>query len=322
MAEHLLIPKRLTRALPWLRQVAWRIEARFIRAIVWLLRQLSPERSVALAMRVMHLIGPLMPMYDKVGRNFAVAFPSLGTAERKQLQRGVFAYLGAAIAELVSIERLWEQREQRLEFVADPAIRGIEADAPPMVLVTAHVGAWQLTNFIAAHYGFALTSLYAPESNPLLAGITFGLRDALPCNWISRDGGVKRLIGELRDGRSVGLACDTRLDQGEAVDFFGQAALTNTVPARLALRQGCELVPVHVMRLPGARYRITMEAPIVARDPAASDSAKALDMSTQMNARFESWIRATPGEWMCLARRFPKNLDKAARDRARGGTHQ
>jgi KDO2-lipid IV(A) lauroyltransferase len=76
------------------------------------------------------------------------------------------------------------------------------------------------------------------------------------------------------------------------------------------------------MRLPGARYRITMEAPIVARDPAASDSEKALDMSTQMNARFESWIRTTPGEWMCLARRFPKDLDKAARDRARSGTHQ
>jgi KDO2-lipid IV(A) lauroyltransferase len=321
VAEHLLVPKRLTRAMPWLRRAAWHVEAWFVRSVVWLLRLLPPERSLALAMRVMRVIGPLMPMWDKVGRNFAVAFPHLDATRRRTLQRSVFAYLGAAIAELVSVEKLWQQRESRLEFVADPGIRGIGPDRPPMVIVTAHVGAWQLANFIAARYDFPLTSLYAPESNPLLGDISLRLRDALPCSWRSRDGGVKRLIEELRAGRSVGLACDTRLDQGEAVAFFGQPAMTNTVPARLALRQGCELVPVHVLRLPGARYRITMEAPIVARNPAASAAEQALDMSAQMNARFESWIRATPSEWMCLARRFPKELDKAARDQARAA-HQ
>ncbi len=321
MAEHLLIPKRLTRALPWLRRVAWHVEALFVRAIAWLLRQFAPERSIALAMRVMGLIGPLMPMWDNVGRNLAIVFPELDPAQRRQLQRGVFAHLGCAVAELVLIERLWQEREARMEFVADPAILGIGPGKPPMVLVTAHVGAWQLSNFIAARYNFALTSLYAPESNPLLADLTFRLRDQLPCTWISRDGGVKRLIEELRSGRSVGLACDTRLDQGEAVPFFGHPALTNTVPARLALRQGLQLVPVHVLRLPGARYRVTMEAPIVARNPEAQAPEQALDMTEQMNARFERWIRATPGEWMCLARRFPKELDKAARDQVRAA-HQ
>ncbi len=89
--------------------------------------------------------------------------------------------------------------------------------------------------------------------------------------------------------------------------------MTNTVPARLALKQDCELVPVRVERLGGARYRVTMGAPVRPRDATVPQAAQALDMSAQLNGLFEEWIRETPGEWMCLARRFPKELDKAAR---------
>ncbi len=60
-------------------------------------------------------------------------------------------------------------------------------------------------------------------------------------------------------------------------------------------------------------YRVTLEAPIAPRDTTLPQAAQALDMSQQLNDRFDRWIRATPGQWMCLARRFPKELDKSAR---------
>ena len=36
-------------------------------------------------------------------------------------------------------------------------------------------------------------------------------------------------------------------------------------------------------------------------------------MTAVLMARFETWVRDMPAQWMCLARRFPKELDKAAR---------
>jgi len=313
MAEHLLIPKRLARALPGLKRAAWWLEAAFIRGVIGLLRALSPERATALAMGVTRVLGPLLPMWDKVARNLAIAFPALPAGERARLRRRIFAHLGAAIAELAQSERIWAERERRLEFCADPSIRGLQEGGRPMVLVTAHVGAWQLSNLVGAHFGLPITSLYASESNPLIAAQVLQLRERLKVRWIPSTGGIRSLIMELRAGHSVGLACDTRLDQGEAVPYFGHAAMTNTVPARLALKQDCELVPVRVERLGGARYRVTMGAPVRPRDAGAAQAAQALDMSAQLNALFESWIRETPGEWMCLARRFPKELDKSAR---------
>lgn len=313
MAEHLFIPKRLARALPWLKGVAWRIEAWAVRAVIALLRSFSPERATVLAMRVMRLLAPLLPMWDKVARNLAIAFPDRSERERAGLRREIFANLGAAIAELVLSDRIWAERDRRLEFVADPAIHGLQPGGRPMVFVTAHVGAWQLANLVAARYGFTLSTLYAPESNPLFADIALRLRSQLPVRWLPNKGAVRRLVEELRAGHSVGMATDTKLEQGEPVPFFGQPAMTNTVPARLALKLDCEMVPVRVERLGGARYRVRLLAPLHARNPSAPADEQALDVSTQLNALFEQWIRETPGEWMCLARRFPKDIDKAAR---------
>ncbi len=278
MAEHLLIPKRLARALPGLKRAAWWLEAAFIRGVIGLLRALSPERATALAMGVTRVLGPLLPMWDKVARNLAIAFPALPAGERARLRRRIFAHLGAAIAELVQSERIWAERERRLEFRADPSIRGLQEGGRPMVLVTAHVGAWQLSNLVGAHFGLPITSLYASESNPLIAAQVLQLRERLKVRWIPSTGGIRSLITELRAGHSVGLACDTRLDQGEAVPYFGHAAMTNTVPARLALKQDCELVPVRVERLGGARYRVTMGAPIRPRDTGAAQAAPAEPM--------------------------------------------
>jgi lauroyl/myristoyl acyltransferase len=36
-------------------------------------------------------------------------------------------------------------------------------------------------------------------------------------------------------------------------------------------------------------------------------------MTAALMTRFETWVRSRPAQWMCLARRFPKELDKAAR---------
>ena len=312
MAGTLLLPKRIARALPGALRLVQRIEAALLRSLVALLRALPASTAFALARGALRLVAPLTPMWDKVQRNHRIAFPALDEKSLRSLRRETFASLGSAVAEIVLAPRLWAEREQRIEWCVDPAIGSLRL-GKPMVMVTGHVGAWQLTNLVAAQHGLVLTSLYAEESNPGFAAMMRELRDGLRCNWLPSTGGVKVLLEELRGGHSVGLACDTRLDQGEAVPFFGHEVMSNTVPARLALRLGLELVPVRAVRLSGQRYRVEMLAPVHPRDPDATQAAQALDMTAQLMAQFEGWIRGSPAEWMCLARRFPKELDKAAR---------
>jgi KDO2-lipid IV(A) lauroyltransferase len=90
--------------------------------------------------------------------------------------------------------------------------------------------------------------------------------------------------------------------------------LTTITPARLALRFDCELIPVQVQRLQGARFRIIFHPAVKADDETADNHTKALQMTHKINILFEGWIRERPQEWICSNRRWPKDRQKSGRD--------
>lgn len=306
MSKHYLIPRQLSDMFPALQRVAWRLEDLFFGGCLWLLRRMPPELSARVAKRLFASIGPLSAKGATVRSNLAVAFAEQGRAQIKLMTKDLFGNLGIAVVELALLDRLWEERDQRIEFVADAAVTPLLQSGRAIVFVTAHVGAWQLCNLIAPHYGLPITTVYAPETNPFLNARLLQLRQAFQCQLTPRDGSMRVLMRELGAGHAIGLAVDTRLDSGDLLPFFGVDAPTNSVPARLALRYNCELVPLHVQRLPAMRYRVTLCEPIRPTDEAASIDDKALRMTADLNLLFESWIRATPSEWMCLKRRWPR----------------
>ncbi|MGI9294472.1 MAG: lysophospholipid acyltransferase family protein [Pseudomonadales bacterium] len=306
MSKHYLIPRQLSDTFPALQRVAWHLEDSFFGGCFWLARCCSPEFSARVAKYLFAAIGPLSAKGATVRSNLAVAFPGQGPAQIRKMTKELFGYLGIAVVELVQLGRLWEEREQCIEFVAEEGAASLLDAGNAIVFVTAHVGAWQLCNLIAPHYGVPITTVYAPETNPFLNARLLRLRQAFQCQLTPRDGSMRVLMRELGAGHAIGLAVDTRLDSGDLLPFFGVDAPTNSAPARLALRYNCELVPLHVERLPGMRYRVMLCNPISADDEAASVDDKALQMTADLNLLFESWIRATPTEWMCLKRRWPR----------------
>jgi KDO2-lipid IV(A) lauroyltransferase len=319
MPEYYFLPKRIVRAVPALHGFARGFEGVLIRGYFALLGRLSLAHACRLAYFLFAILGSVISRRRKMVANLAVAFPDKGPAELRRLTRGCFGHMGMAFAELCHLRDIWDERAERLEFVADPTVEVVRGGDRPAVFVTAHVGSWQLGNLLAAEYDIPVTTIYAPESNPAVDEVVRTLRARLPINLLPRDNVVRQLMRELAAGHSIGIAGDTRLDEGDDVPFFGVAAPTNTVPARLALRFDCELVAVSTERLPGNRFRVTVHAPVVPDDPTASILDQALQMTTKLNVQFESWIRRTPDQWACFARRWPRAAGQAAL-RSRGMT--
>ncbi|MGI9287677.1 MAG: lysophospholipid acyltransferase family protein [Pseudomonadales bacterium] len=306
MSKHYLIPRQLSVMFPTLQRVAWRLEDNFFGGCFWLLRRMPPELSARVAKHLFASLGPLSAKGRTVRRNLSVAFPAQGPTQIKLMTKDLFGHLGIAVVELAVLERLWNERDQRIEFVAEEGAAPLLNGDHAIIFVTAHVGAWQLCNLIAPHYGLPITTVYAPETNPFLNARLLRLRQAFQCQLTPRDGSMRVLMRELSAAHAIGLAVDTRLDSGDLLPFFGIDAPTNSAPARLALRYDCAMAPVRVERLPGMRFRITVCEPISAADDSASVDDRALQMTTDLNLLFESWIRSTPTEWMCLKRRWPR----------------
>ena len=111
-------------------------------------------------------------------------------------------------------------------------------------------------------------------------------RRSLGCGFLANDDGIRPLLNELRAGRSVGLVVDLRVDSGDLVPFCGHDTMTTLVPARLALKFGCPLVPVWVERLRPAHLRVTLHDPVPPDDAVAPD-LRAWRMTARINALFE-----------------------------------
>ncbi|ROO28452.1 lysophospholipid acyltransferase family protein [Salinisphaera japonica] len=291
----------------WLARPMWLAEAAAIGLVVAVVRALPLRGALALGAWLGHVLGRFSPRIDKVRSNLRVVFSSADAPELDRLTRASFANVGVAFAELVNLRRIWRARRSRLEFNEMPGATTPTAERRT-VFVTAHLGPWQMTPLIGPEYGMTIPVIYAPEQNPYVDRLLNRFRAVFDAPLVARDGGMRAFVRALRQGQSIGLTVDTRLDSGESVSFFGEPAMTNTMPARLALKFDCDLVPVLAERLPGGRFRVNIHPPITPADLQAPNDDQVLDMSRQINALFEREILARPEQWLCLKRRWPKQV--------------
>ena len=306
MPEYYLVPKKAARAIPALGRASIWLEAQLFRFLFSVLGRLSVERASSVAAAVVGLIGPHTFLARHVRSNLTVAFPDWDEQDLRRTTRGIFRQLGMAVAELTNMEKIWSEREQRLEFCIDPLAQAHLDAGGATVFVTAHVGAWQVVNLISRLLNLTITVVFAEESNPQVRDIMHRLRKAFGVKLLPTHAGIRPLLRELNAGNSIGLAMDTRLDTGEPLPFFDVDALTNTSAARLALRSGTALIPVRGERLRPGHFRVSVMAPIASPVPDAHLAEQAIAMTQLINEHFEEWIRAAPDHWMCLKRRWPK----------------
>jgi KDO2-lipid IV(A) lauroyltransferase len=310
LAKLLLGDKRKSHS-PWLLRWLWALESGLLGLALRLGRWLSPDTASRLGASLARRIGPRLDKTRLILRNVRLAFPDKSADELDQLVRDIWANLGSILAEYPHLGAICNtQADQRLEYLIADDIQVFRNPGKPAVFVSAHLGNWELAAGAITHRGVPLAVVYTRLQNPGLDRMLYRARQALGCELVERGGAARQLVRCLKEGTSVGLIVDQRVDGGAPVPFFGHDMLTSITPAQLALRFDCELVPVQIQRLEGARFRVIFHSPVTAADAAAPEDQKILQMTREINVLFEDWIRDRPHEWMCTKRRWPKHLMK------------
>ena len=86
---------------------------------------------------------------------------------------------------------------------------------------------------------------------------------------------------------------------------MGVPAMTAPAAARMSLRHDAKLVPISVERLEGAYFRVTIKDALdYVPTEKLSDDVYAL--MTKVNQSLEDDVRARPGQWLWLHRRWKK----------------
>ena len=294
---------------PALARLMVAIEGLIVAMILWFLGRLPADRASAAGRRLMMLIGPRIAKNTKVKRNLALAFPDLGRDEVEELARQVWGNIGAVVGEYPHLETICaREADQRMKLVVHDSVRALLQARKPVVFVSAHIANWEVAGAAGMLLGFPMLVVYAPLRNPRVDRMITKMRGALGTELVSRDQAMRPLMQHLKRGGCVGLLVDLRVDSGEPVPFFGKDMLTSVMPARLALKFACELVPARIERLKDAHFRMTFFEPVRPDDETADEDTRVLQMTRKVNALFESWIREHPDQWMCTKRRWSKRL--------------
>ncbi len=294
--------RKFARRHPRLQRTLWRLDY----ALVWTLRrlfQLVPlDFASRMGYRLGRLIGPRLKRKSEIFRkNLQVVFPEKSDREIEELLVEAWGRAGRILAEYPHLETFLRD-EDRLQIEIREPIAAYEGGGAPAVVVSAHLSNWEVACSAMARMGMPNASLYSPATNPYLDRMLLESREALNCELLAKDNSARLLMRALKQGRVAGLVCDRRMEFGTPVKFFGKDKLSSILPAKLALKFDCPLVPVQIKRIKDASYRLVFHPPILPRNSDASEDEQALDMIQQLHEQFEDWIREEPADWLCSKR--------------------
>ena len=279
---------RLPRS-PAVDRATWWLEAALPRALWWLSRVLPTDAASALGGFVVGAIGPHLRKQRVILRNLEIALPELDDRARRKIAREIWAEAGRVSAEFALLDRICgPEAAERLEIVLRYDLGPAGTGERPAMFVTAHLSNFELAVAAATRNGVPLSIISTAQRNPFVQASLERFRRVLGCGYLPSRGGLRQLIREVAYGRSLGWITDQRHDRGELLPFFGVAAETATMPALLALRLNCELVPTRVERLRGCRFRITTYEPLSSggtRAPAAAGGGARADPPSERPVR-------------------------------------
>jgi KDO2-lipid IV(A) lauroyltransferase len=270
-----------------------------------LLRRLGPVRASNLVARVTRIIGTRLPVCRVADRNLRAAFPAMSAVERRRIITKVWDTIGRNVGELPHLAAM-------RETASGPGweLAGREnIPAGQAIFFSAHFGNWEMVLPIASQLGMAVSGFYRRASNPVMDRVISAQRMAAlgPGVAMFPKGaqGARLALAHLMGGGSLGLLVDQKMNDGIAAPFFGRPAMTAPAAAQFALRFGLPIVPIRVQRLGPARVRMIVE-PALDVPRTGDRRADVLALTTAMNATVEDWVRADPGAWLWLHKRWPK----------------
>jgi KDO2-lipid IV(A) lauroyltransferase len=230
----------------------------------------------------------------RVRGNVSRVRPGLSEAAREAVVDDVFRHFAMCFADLVGSNR--GRRPERLapRVEGEAYIRAALGGGRGLVVVTAHLGNWELGGrLVAARLGRPTHVVVAPEVDP---GLERFLRSADgPVRFVrlGKPEAMVSLVRALRRGDVVALQGDRSLGtRGDSVvEFFGAPAAFPRGPFVLARAAGVPVVPAFCVLGPDRRYTVVV-APALEVTAGAEEAAVARWVDT-----LERMVRRTPEQW-------------------------
>lgn len=291
--------------------IRWRhrIENAAAGVLFCLFRLLPTRTASALGGLIARGIGRVLPLTKRVGdANLRRALPELDPSARQRILSQVWDNLGRLSAEYALLPRYVAGADRaRISLHGHETLAARAREGKPALLFTIHSANWEIAGVPLADTVRPLSVVFRAPNNPLIARRVADLRAAFTTRLIAKGNDAARdMIRALKAGEHVAVLMDQKLNTGVPVPFFGHDAHTAPALVALALRFDIPVFPVRVVRTNGCDFEVTV-APEMTFENTGNKDADIRAGLLRIHAMIEDWVRAAPGQWLWLHRRWPKS---------------
>ena len=173
------------------------------------------------------------------------------------------------------------------------------------IFISGHFGNFELMAMELEKHGLNLGAIYRPLNNIFLNPFMVFLRKKYICkNQIEKGKkGTRKVIDLMKKNFSIALMVDQRLGESERFPFFKKPAHTTTLPAQLALKFDCEIIPIYLERNENNTFNMEILNPIKINKKNNLEEDKK-EITIKINQIIEKMILRNPKQWIWTHNRW------------------
>ena len=250
---------------------------------------------------IVRSIGPLFRSKDIIKKNIKTALGEIDEKKETLIINSMWSNIGRTFAEYVFLKDLKFNRTNfdHMKINGTYHLDEIKKNNEPVIFYSAHFANFELMAMELNKSGIKCAAIYRPLNNFFLNPLMEYIRMKYICpNQIPKGRmGMREIIAKVKDGYSIALMVDQRVSEGPRTLFFNKLAHTTTVPAQLALKYNCKLVPISIERKEGTNFEIDIHHPYKI-EKTGNDEEDTKNITLKINQIIEKMIIKNPKQWI------------------------
>jgi len=234
--------------------------------------------------------------------NLRSAFPRESEREVEELSKNIFRNFARNLVDYGRFHMLTNEALDRL-FPSIEHLHFLEesfAKGRGVILVTGHIGNWELGALFFGRHGFKINVVTIPEGSERIDSIRGAYRTRQDIRTIVVDGSPfssLEIVAALRRGEIVAMLVDRWEGRdGVPAKFFGEDRRFPRGPFVLSRATGAPIIPAFIVR-DGKKYRGVVDPPVF------MDAQEDEPGARRVSESLERMIRTWPDQWYNFAPR-------------------
>ena len=280
------------------------IEALLIYTFFIIIKVLRINFSRKLFSYIFNKIGPLIKSKEVIEENLERILGSLDHDNKHKIISKMWSNYSSTFVEYLFLNN-FKRNSQHITIKGEKILNKIIQANKPVIFISGHFANFELMSMELTKRKIKLATIYRPLNNFFLNPFMEYVRRKYICRNQIKKGiaGIRDAVEYIKDNHCVALMVDQRVSEGKKLSFFNKNALTTTLPAQLALRYKCDIVPIYIFRKPNDYFEMEVFEPINVLSKSETEIDK-LEISLKINKLIEQMVLKDPSQWILTHNRW------------------